>query len=396
MKTLFLSHAAALGGAELYLLDYLTHYHREGKVVLFAEGAFADSLRATGAEVEVFAAPGDLLAVARDTPGRRGGGVAGGVLALARRLAREASGFDLLFANSQKAFVVGALAALFARRPIVWCLHDILNAEHFSATNRRLVVSLANLTGALVVANSRATADAFVRSGGRAARVRVVYNGIDVDAFRRPLEPAAGRAALRGELGVGNAPLVGLFSRLSPWKGQHVLLNALAELPGTHAVLVGDALFGEDAYAASLRAQARGLGLEARVHFLGFRRDIPELMREVDVVAHTSTAAEPFGRVIVEGMLAGRPVVATRGGAVCELVEEGVTGLTVSPGDAPGLAAAVRALLAEPERVAAMTAAARQAATRFSLPVMAADLSRCLAEAAAPAGEAPDYEPQVA
>ena len=396
MKTLFLSHAAALGGAELYLLDYLSHSHREGKVALFAEGAFADALRAAGVDVEVFAAPGDLLAVARDTPGRRGGGVAGGVLALARRLAREAGGFDLLFANSQKAFVVGALAALFARRPIVWCLHDILSAEHFSAANRRLVVSLANLTGALVVANSRATADAFVRSGGRAARVRVVYNGIDVDAFREPLEPAAGRAALRDELGVGSAPLVGLFSRLSAWKGQHVLLEALAELPGTHAVLVGDALFGEDAYAASLRAQARGLGLEARVHFLGFRRDIPELMREVDVVAHTSTAAEPFGRVIVEGMLAGRPVVATRGGAVAEIVEEGVTGLTVTPGDAPGLAAAVRALLADPKRVAAMTAAARVAAVRFSLPVMVADLSRCLAEAAAPAGSVPDYEPRVA
>ena len=396
MKTLFVSHAAALGGAELYLLDYLTCGHREGKVVLFAEGAFAESLRAAGVNTEVLAAPGDLLAVARETPGRRGGGVAGGVLALARRLAREAGGFDLLFANSQKAFVVGALAALFARRPIVWCLHDILSAEHFSAANRRLVISLANLTGALVVANSRATADAFVRSGGRAARVRVVYNGIDVDAFREPLEPAAGRAALRDELGVGSAPLVGLFSRLSAWKGQHVLLEALAELPGTHAVLVGDALFGEDAYAASLRAQARGLGLEARVHFLGFRRDIPELMREVDVVAHTSTAAEPFGRVIVEGMLAGRPVVATRGGAVAEIVEEGVTGLTVTPGDAPGLAAAVRALLADPKRVAAMTAAARVAAVRFSLPVMAADLSRCLAEAAAPAGSVPDYEPRVA
>lgn len=397
MKTLFLSHAAALGGAELYLLDYLGHYHQEGKVVVFAEGAFADSLRAAGADVEVFVAPGNLLAVARETPGRRGGGVAAGVLALARRVAREASGFDLIFANSQKAFVVGALAALFARRPIVWCLHDILSAEHFSAANRRLVVSLANLTGALVVANSRATADAFVRSGGRAARVRVVYNGIDVDAFRSPSEPVAGRTALRDELGIGDAPLVGLFSRLSSWKGQHVLLGALAELPGAHAVLVGDALFGEDDYVASLRTQAHQLEVAARVHFLGFRRDVPELMREVDVVAHTSTAAEPFGRVIVEGMLAGRPVVATRGGAVCEIVEEGVTGLTVGPGDAPGLAAAVRTLLAEPERAAAMTAAAQlAAASRFSLPVMAADLSRCLAEAAAPAGGTPDYEPRVA
>lgn len=397
MKTLFLSHAAALGGAELYLLDYLSYHRQEGKVVLFAEGAFSESLRAIGAEVEVALAPSNLLSVARETPGHQGTAVAAGVLALARRIAREAGSFDLLFANSQKAFVVGALAALLARRPLVWCLHDILSAEHFSTANRKLVVALANLTGALVVANSQATADAFVRSGGRAARVRVVYNGLNADAFSGLEVPPTAPSALRQELGVGDAPLVGLFSRLSSWKGQHVLLEALAQLPEAHAVLVGDALFGEDAYAEALHAQARRLGIAARVHFLGFRRDIPELMRSVDVVAHTSTAAEPFGRVIVEGMLAGRPVVATRGGAVAEIVEGGVTGLIVEPGDALGLAAAIRTLLAEPERAVAMAAAARRAAAdRFSLSMMAADLSRCVAEAGVPGGAPQDYKPQVA
>ena len=337
MKTLYLSHAAALGGAELYLLDYLTygrlqHQGQGSKTLLFAEGEFAESLRGAGAEVEVLAAPKKLLGVTREAKGYKSLGVASELLGLARKVARTALDYDVIFANSQKAFTVGALAALSARKPLIWCLHDILTAEHFSAANRKLVIALAKLTGALVVANSQATADAFVAAGGQKSKVRVVYNGIDVDAYRHvtannvtaDLRRDPGVAGIN--LGTGNAPVVGVFSRLAEWKGQHVLLDALTQLPGVHAVLVGDALFGEDAYAERLREQTRRLGLEDRVHFLGFRRDIPELMQRVDIVAHTSVTAEPFGRVVVEGMLSEKPVIATRAGAIPEIISDGETG----------------------------------------------------------------------
>ena len=403
MKTLYLSHAAALGGAELYLYDYLKYcrlnHHQGSKVLLFAEGEFAASLRAVGAEVEVVAAPQKLLGVTREAKGYKSLGIASGLLALARKVSRAAADYDVIFANSQKAFAVGALAALTARKPLVWCLHDILTAEHFSAANRKLVIALANLTGALVVANSQATADAFVAAGGQKSKVRVVYNGIDVDAYGHHDVTTD----LRRDLGIGNAPLVGVFSRLSEWKGQHVLLDALTQLPGVHAVLVGDALFGEDAYTERLLEQTRRLGLEDRVHFLGFRRDIPELMQRVDIVAHTSVTAEPFGRVVVEGMLSEKPVIATRAGAIPEIISDGETGLMVEPGDAHALAATISATLAAPERAAALGTAARRAVQgRFSLAVLSEGLERCFAELGV-AGTfmgAPetldDYEPQVA
>ena len=393
MKTLYLSHAAALGGAELYLHDYLkycgSNRHNQGsKVLLFAEGEFAASLRAVGAEVEVVAAPQKLLGVTREARGYKSLGVASGLLALARKVARTAADYDVIFANSQKAFMVGALAALTSRKPLVWCLHDILTAEHFSAANRKLVITLANLTGALVVANSQATADAFVEAGGRAAKVRVVYNGIDVDAYHKSgaaADPAA--TDLRRNLGIGDAPVVGVFSRLSAWKGQHVLLEALTELPGVHVVLVGDALFGEDAYAERLREQTQRWGLGDRVHFLGFRRDIPELMRCVDIVAHTSVTAEPFGRVVVEGMLSAKPVIATRAGAIPEIISDGETGLMVEPGNASALAAAISATLTAPERAAALGTAARRAAReRFSLESLSRGLGDCFAEVDTSAG----------
>lgn len=406
MKTLYLSHAAALGGAELYLLDYLKHSGRGSKVLLFAEGAFSQSLRGVGAEVEVMAAPQKLLGVTREAKGYKSLGVASELLTLSRKVARAAGDFEVIFANSQKAFMVGALAALTARKPIIWCLHDILTAEHFSAANRKLVIGLANLTGALVIANSQATADAFVASGGRAAKVRVVHNGIDVDAYNPVHSPSASPepADVRRELGLGNAPVVGVFSRLSEWKGQHVLLDALTRLPDVHALLVGDALFGEDAYAERLREQTQRLGLTGRVHFLGFRRDIPELMRCADVIAHTSTSAEPFGRVVVEGMLSEKPVIATRGGAIPEIIRDGETGLIVEPGDAAGLASALGMVLGNLERAAALGAAARRdALARFSLSAMAEGLARCFAEldTSIPAtseetGGLEDYEPRVA
>jgi len=93
---------------------------------------------------------------------------------------------------------------------------------------------------------------------------------------------------------------VGVFSRLSYWKGQHVLLEAMRELPGVHALLAGEALFGETEYIAQLKALVSLPELAGRIHWLGFRSDVPALMATCNIVVHTSTEPEPFGR-IVEG-----------------------------------------------------------------------------------------------
>jgi glycosyltransferase involved in cell wall biosynthesis len=152
-------------------------------------------------------------------------------------------------------------------------------------------------------------------------------------------------SALRAFLGIGETPLVGAFGRLAPWKGQHVLIEALRELPGVHALIVGQDLYGEREYEAALRQTVTEGGLADRVHFLGFRTDIPLLMRAVDVVVHTSTAPEPFGRVIVEGMMSGRPIVATAGGGPEEILQNGTSGIIVPPNDSGALATAIRRLL---------------------------------------------------
>ena len=146
------------------------------------------------------------------------------------------------------------------------------------------------------------------------------------------------QSALRAQLGLPTGRLIGIFGRLTRWKGQHIALEALRSLPGVHLVIVGEALFTEDdrAYREELQRTAEEPGLQGRVHFLGFRSDVTALLQAMDVVVHCSVAAEPFGRVIVESMLAGTPVVATRGGGVDEIITDGQDGFLVPPGRSAG------------------------------------------------------------
>ncbi|WP_140722673.1 glycosyltransferase family 4 protein [Pseudomonas sp. Hp2] len=362
---LFVDQSGEMGGAELSLFDIARHHARDSKVILLSDGLFREQLRAVGVDVEVLAL-GLAGRVERDSRLSNALSAIPSLLKNALGLARRAHSHDLLYANTQKAFVVAALASAIARKPLVWHLRDILTAAHFSPGLRRLVVALANRFATCVIANSQATADAFRFAGGNCA-VHVVHNGIDPAPFDA-IDRDGARQALRRELRSGSAPLVGAFSRLAEWKGQHVLVEAMRDLPEVHAVFVGGALFGEDAYEARLKRLAMDLGVSERCHFLGFRRDIPALMVGVDIVLHTSITPEPFGRVVVEGMLSGKPVIATEGGGINEIIDDGNTGLLVPPGDPQALHAAVRQLLDVRDRAMVLAERGRvEAHRKFSL-----------------------------
>lgn len=381
-KVLFLDHTGSLGGAELFLLDIARDNLGTSRVVLLADGPFRVRLKEIGAEVEVLQAPGAVSGVSRGEGAKRDLLAVPGVLGLARRVAKMARDYELIYANSQKALVVGTLAGRVARKPVVWHQHDLLSEDYFSGGHRRLVTFLSNRMVERVIACSRAAAEALVEAGVRPGRVSVVYNGIDPS----PFESVATREVddLRRELGLEGRPVVGVFSRLTRWKGQHVLLDALPRLPGVHAILVGGAIFGEEAYTDALRRRSRALGVEDRVHFLGFRRDVPRLMRLSDVVVSTSVAPESFGRVVVEGMLARSPVVATRVGGVVEIIDHEVSGVLVPPDDADALAGALRDLLADGGKARTLAEKGHAAALeRFSLQAMLEGVGQQLREAIA-------------
>ncbi|MEL6163275.1 MAG: glycosyltransferase, partial [Cyanobacteria bacterium J06628_3] len=214
----------------------------------------------------------------------------------------------------------------------------------------------------LVIVNSEASKKAFIEAGGETDKVKIVYNGFDPQKYRSNETEIQ---QIRKELQLEDKFIVGHFSRLAPWKGQHILIEALAKCPPEVAViLVGDALFGEQDYVKQLHQQIDALQLQNRVKFLGFRNDIPLLMSACNLVAHTSTSPEPFGRVIVEAMLSGTPVVAAAAGGAVELVESGTNGFLATPGNPQELTEIIETCLSDKQKTDNIAQTARNIASQ--------------------------------
>lgn len=379
MKILYIDQTGQLGGGELSLFDWLRLSPQNAQVALFEDGPFRPMLEELGIPVEVL--PLDSLKnVRRESGISKLISTLPALLSLRKRLARAAQQADVLYANSQKAFLLAA----FARRsgqPLIWHLRDILTSEHFSPVLRRLAVVTGNRAANAIIVNSKATADAFVAAGGRASMLREVPDGVSARPFDE-VKPSCVEY-LRQELCPPGKTLIGVFGRLAEWKGQHILLEAVTNLPDVQLCIVGDALFGEQIYAEKLKNRAAQRDLVQRVNFLGFRRDIPALMKTMDIIVHTSTVAEPLGRVILEGMLAKKPVIATRAGGAAEIVSDRKNGLLVAPGSVDELYAAIKFLLGNREFSQELGLAGRlRAESAYSLETMADRVRQVLHEVA--------------
>lgn len=362
---LFIDQSGQLGGAELCLADLAAGLG--GNALLFSDGPFAGLLRKRGVPVAVVSAGEAILGAGKGGSHLRSVGLFFAMTGFVSRLRAATRAADLLYFNTAKALVFGKLARPGRRTPSVFHLHDLLDPAHFSTANIRILVAAANRTSALI-ANSMATADAFRRAGGKSP-LTVIPNGFDPSDFDA-VDPSDVKA-LRAQWNPGGRPVVSVFGRLSRWKGQDVLLRAAAALPDVVVWIVGDALFTEDdrAYASELRGLARDPALAGRVVFAGHQSAIPLWMRASDLVVHTSVAAEPFGRVVVEAMLAGRPVVASRAGGPAEILIHGETGLLVPPGDSLALLEILRELIAAPELQHQLAKRAGQVAReKYTLP----------------------------
>ena len=264
---------------------------------------------------------------------------------------------ELVHANSWQAAVAASRAA--GGMPLLWHCRDLRVPRVVTA---RLRTSCAG-----VIAISQAVREFALSRGFAPDRVHLVYNGIDAADLLPTQSPGTVRAALDIPPG---APLVVNVGQLVPWKRHDLFLEAarlvLEHAPEARFALVGGEPPGPEGRRATLEAHARRLDIQEAVLFTGYRPDAPDIINAADVLAHAASA-EPLGRVILECMALGTPVVAPHAAGPAELIEHEESGLLVAPDDAEALAAGILRMLREPELAARCAAGAqRRAQEQFS------------------------------
>jgi glycosyltransferase involved in cell wall biosynthesis len=365
-RVMFFDHTAILSGGEIALLRLVRELDREKVspvVVLGADGPLADALRPI-AETYVLPISDGVATTRKGSLGikslfrlREVWSIFAYIWRLVRFIRRNH--IDLIHTNSLKADIIGGVAGRLAMRPVLWHIRDRIDEGYLPKRVVSLFRVLCHTIPRYVIANSFSTlrtlagTDSFLKNIHPATqKMAVVHDGTEVGEVNHPFE--SGRATAR----------IGLVGRICSWKGQHIFLQAVAdvhrEYPNAEFVIIGAALFGEDAYEAELHHLSRQLAIENVVEFAGFRKDIDAAISELDILVHASTIGEPFGQVIIEGMAAHKPVVATDGGGVPEIVQDGETGLLVPMGDAQAMASAILQLLANPTRAKEMGRRGRQ------------------------------------
>lgn len=317
-------------------------------VVLPETGPLLTELRRSGIEVHV----AEVAKLSRAVFSPRG---VLGLLGKARRGLRELDALvdgrviSVVHSNTI-AVLAGALWARWRRVPHLWHVHEIIRSP---ALVRRFFPFVIRLLSDSVVSNSRQTEAWLVgEQPGLKSRSRVVFNGLP--ALARP--ERARCEAFRTSVGAdGESLVVTLAGRINRWKGQSVLIEAAGILSRTDLasrlrfVVVGSAAPGLEDLPEQLRQRADALGVRELVVFRDFVEDVWPVWFGSDIAVVPSTEPEPFGMVAIEAMAAGLPVIAAGHGGLLDIIEDGASGLLVTPGSAEDLARAIARLARDAE-----------------------------------------------
>lgn len=275
---------------------------------------------------------------------------------------------DLIHANSIRAGLVATAATLGLKMKIVWHLHDLL-PRHPLSSAIRIVAALSQRSRMIAV--SQAVRKNFCgHLSPLKNRTAVILNAIDLNSFGAT---GVNREEVRTSLSLAHDDFaIGIVGQLTPRKGQMELLEAFEKLsrtvPNAVLVIAGSAIFNRDfEYEQLLRSSTQRLGLSDRVKMLGARKDVPEIMRALDLLV-VNSRREPFGLVACEAMACGTPVLATACDGLPEIIDHQTNGWLVPFGNQQALVDALSFLAERPDVRRTLADAAREAvAQRFTL-----------------------------
>ena len=328
-RVLYLSHAFMVGGAEEMVLNLVRHLPDRFEpfvTCINQAGPIGEEIRKTGVPFRVLGLD----------PGLRRPWHLLGIQRHLRELRPDIVHTFLLTAS-----LYGRLAAMLARVPII--VGTEVNIYEHKRAHHALAERLLMHGTDRVVVSAESVRDFYIgQVHADPARVDVIYNAVDWSQLQTTMPSGALRASLGVPAGV---PVAGIIARLTEQKGHRYLLDAVAETPelaSLHLLVVGDGGLRDD-----LRARVDRLGLSRRVHFLGARRDLGNLLAAVDLFVMPSLwEGLPLSMVLAMG--GGLPVVATRVAGIPEVVRDGATGVLVPPADVPALGSALARLVSDP------------------------------------------------
>lgn len=370
-RILFINPAGYIGGAEKSLIDLVTGLPRdqfECLVVILGSGPLAGELNRRGIETREILLPAAILNLSRSRGRNRWLTLTGlpflisPALNRLLRLIREES-VDLIHTNGLKAHLLGCLLTILSRRPLIWHFRDYPAPGGYSLLFRYL----ARVFPTGIIANSRAVKERL----GNLDKIKVVYNGIDLNYF----QPGGDSQRCRKELGVTRHNLViGTIGHFAPLKGYDDLIRAMPPVLETIArarlILVGKAVYpAYRNYRKKIQLLVEQLGITDRVIFVEMREDLPAILNALDIFILPSWS-EGFGRANLEAMAVGKPVISTRVGGVPEVVLDGETGLLVPPHNPNVIARAIIKLALDKDLRTRMGQAGIEQARHFSLEKM--------------------------
>jgi glycosyltransferase involved in cell wall biosynthesis len=282
---------------------------------------------------------------------------------------------DIVHTHTSKAGILGRLAAWMSQVPIIiHTPHGHVFYGHFGRYLSKIFLQVEKLLGRithhLIALTPEEGNDYLNLRVSKPSNTSVIHSGVDVHRF---MEGAKQRTRKRDELNIPpDSLVVGYVGWLIPIKGVTYLVSAMAKVaekyPKSLLVLVGK---GDDKGEEEIKLKERvaSLGLVDKVLFLGWRPDVDEIMACFDILVLASLN-EGMGRVLVEGMAAGLPIVASQVGGIPDLVRNGKNGLLVPPADATSLAKAVCALLKDKEKRKRMGEAGTKICQQYSTEAM--------------------------
>jgi glycosyltransferase involved in cell wall biosynthesis/SAM-dependent methyltransferase len=370
---LYLSHSADLYGAELCLLTLVTNLNKDRFlpiVVLPGNGPLKQKLEELDICVEIVPSIRAWLT-------RRNGiqrllhlltvipFICVSVWQLRQIVARYK--VDLIHTNSL-VVIDGALAARTSGIPHVWHARELLIPETVFNFffGPRVALSVIERLSDQIIAMSFGVKQTFCQQN-ECSKVVVIYDGLEPGTF----QPAHTKTSIRSQLNIpDNALLVGEVGRVSAIKGYEDLVKAAAivkkTIPNVTFIGVGGKSKSDAAYGQKMIKLINTYHLQDLFKLTGYRTDVSEIMSTLDLLVLPSHS-EAFGRVLVEAMAAGKPVIGTTIGGIPEIIEDGVTGLLVPPGSPDDLARAIIKILRDPDLAHRMGAAGRERVkARFS------------------------------